>query len=107
MREYEIQKAVLQHWKALGKEGTLVAAIPNQNSHGQYGLTAGLADLLILAPGLPVGFLEIKTDKGKPSKAQLEFIDKCKALGIPAAITRGRDEPIRILEEWNVVARVK
>jgi hypothetical protein len=28
-------------------------------------------------------------------------------LGIPMVITHGRDEPIRILEEWNVVRSAK
>lgn len=104
MREAEIQKAVIDHWRALGLPGTLVAAIPNQRAHGQYGLTPGLADLLCIGGGR-VGFLELKAEKGKPSQPQLDFKDLCGTNGVPHAITYGRDEPIRILEEWGLVRR--
>lgn len=104
MRESEIQRAVIQHWQALGQPDTLVAAIPNQNAHGQFGLKRGLADLLCIGPK-GVSFLELKTEKGKPSADQLAFIDLCRRNGINAEITWGRDEPIRILEEWGIVRR--
>lgn len=104
-REANIQRAVLAHWRALGVPGSLVAAIPNAGALGQYGLTKGLPDLLVMAPGLPVGFLELKTDKGRPSSAQVEFKARCISLGIPHAITHGRDEPIAVLEAWGVVRR--
>ncbi len=106
MTEAQIHKAVMDHWRKLGLPGTLVSTIPNAGAFGQAGLTKGLPDLMILAPGLPVGFIELKTDGGKPSEHQLEFRRKCVALGIPMAITHGRDEPITVLEEWNVVRRV-
>jgi hypothetical protein len=107
MRESEIASAVLSHWKALGVPGSLVASIPNMRAMGQVGLTKGLPDLLVMAPGLPVGFIELKTDKGHVSPAQAEFKSRCIALGIAHSITRGRDEPIEILELWNVVRRAK
>jgi hypothetical protein len=107
MREAEIHKAVMDHWRKLGLPGTLVSTIPNAGAFGQAGLTKGLPDLMILAPGLPVGFIELKTERGKASLHQLEFKSKCITLGIPMCITHGRDEPIRILEEWNVVRSAK
>jgi hypothetical protein len=107
MREAEIHKAVMDHWRKLGLPGTLVSTIPNAGAFGQAGLTKGLPDLMILAPGLPVGFIELKTTKGAASEHQLAFAAKCIALKIPIAITYGRDEPIRILEEWNVVRSAK
>lgn len=105
MRESEITKAVMQHWRKLGVPNSLVACIPNAMSAGQYGLTKGLPDLLVAAPDLPVGFIELKTDKGKPSEAQLEFKAMCLKLGIPYALTFGRDAPIRVLEAWKVVRK--
>jgi hypothetical protein len=107
MREAEIHKAVMDHWRKLGLPGTLVSTIPNAGAFGQAGLTKGLPDLMILAPGLPVGFIELKTENGKASVHQKEFRLKCITLGIPMVITHGRDEPIRILEEWNVVRSAK
>ena len=102
MTEAQITKAVLQHWRSLGRPGTLVASIPNMGARGQYGLTKGLPDVIVLSPELPVGFIEIKTDKGRIRPEQQDFAAMCDALHIHHAITRGRDEPIRILEAWGV-----
>lgn len=99
-----IQAAVLTHWRNFGLPNTLVAAIPNQFSHGMAGLTPGLADLLILAPGLPVGFIELKRDlSSQISDAQREFGALSARLGVRFAICVGRDEPIRLLEAWGAV----
>ena len=104
--EQAIQAAVVHHWRMLGVPGSLVAAIPNQFAHGQPGLTRGLADLLVLAPELPVGFIELKRDDDSPVSAeQREFGKLCMALGIPYAICVGRDEPITMLEAMGAVRR--
>jgi hypothetical protein len=105
MNEAAIHKAVVSHWKHLGMPGTLVATIPNMRAHGQHGLTKGLPDLLVLAPALPVGFIELKRDKGKPTEEQVTFGNLCFAMKIPFALTFGRDEPIHILEQWGVVRK--
>ena len=52
-RESDIQSAVLEHWKTLGRPMTLVAAIPNAGAMGQPGLTCGLPDLLVMGPDIP------------------------------------------------------
>lgn len=104
MREADIQRAVIAHWLALGLPDTLVAAIPNQRAHGQYGLTAGLADLVCIGPG-GVGFLELKAEKGRPSAAQEQFLALCAKNGVRHALTYGRDAPIRVLEDWGLVRR--
>ena len=105
-REAAITAAILEHWLALGVPGSLVACIPNANAHGQPGLTCGLADLMVLAPGLPVGFIELKRDRRSPiSDAQIEFGRLCDKLGVRYAVAIGRDEPIRVLEAWGAVKR--
>ena len=105
-REAAITAAVLEHWLVLGVPNSLVAAIPNQFAHGQAGLTPGVADLLVLAPGLPVGFIELKRDHKSPlSDAQIEFGKLCRQLDIPYAVVVGRDEPIRVLEAFGAVRR--
>lgn len=105
MTEAQITDAVISHWRQCGLKGTLVASIPNMGSRGQYGLTKGLPDLIVLSPELPVGFIELKTDKGRIRQEQESFAALCDSLEIHHAITRGRDEPIRILEQWGVVRR--
>jgi len=107
IRETAIQAAVIDHWRKLGEPDTLVAAIPNAGALGQAGLTAGLFDLICIGPRIPsrIGFIELKTDKGKASPAQ----DKFKALllrhDISYALTFGRDQPIEVLEAWHLVKR--
>jgi hypothetical protein len=104
-RESLIQQAVIDHWKQLGLPDTLVAAIPNARSAGQAGLTRGLFDLLVIAPNLGVAFIELKTETGKLSPDQEAFKLALIRAGVAYAICRGRDEPIRALEQWNVVRR--
>jgi hypothetical protein len=105
LRESDIQRAVIAHWRTLGRPDTLVAAIPNARSFGQAGLTKGLFDLLVIGGTLPsgVGFLELKTASGKVRPEQEAFRLLCVTWGIPCAITRGLDEPISLLERWGVV----
>ena len=104
-RESLIQQACIDHWRALGVPGSLVAAIPNAFAHGQPGLTRGLPDLLVISPqlGKLVGFIELKTDTGRMSDEQLVINEIMIARGIPYAMTRGRDQPIRVLEDWGAV----
>jgi len=103
LRESAIQAAVIKHWETLGLPDTLVAAIPNAGAFGQAGLTSGLSDLLVLGGLIRVGFLELKTTRGVESDAQVTFRERCERLGIPCVVTRGRDEPIAVLEQWRIV----
>lgn len=103
LRESDIHKHVIDRWRKTGKPNTLLATIPNQRAFGQYGLTKGLPDLVAIAPGLPVGFIELKTERGRVSPDQQAFIDLCRVTGVRCAITRGLDEAIGILIAWGVV----
>ncbi len=109
MKESQIQAAVLAHWRSLALPGTLVAAVPNAGALGQPGLHRGLFDLIVMGgPFLRdrTGWIELKAAKGKVSPHQITFGNLCIHNGVPHAITYGRDEPIRVLEEWQVVRRV-
>jgi hypothetical protein len=104
--ERDIQAAVVEHWRLLGGPHTLVGAIPNQNAHGQPGLTPGLPDLIVMGEGVPgrIALVELKRDGQSPlSDAQKDIRDLCSRLGITWRVARGRDEPIAILEAWGVV----
>jgi hypothetical protein len=104
-REGLIQSAVLAHWRALGVPGSLVAAVPNANAHGQPGLTKGLFDLVVMSPKLGdrTGWLELKTEEGKLSAAQNALKLLMIARGVPYAVTYGRDQPIKVLAEWGAI----
>jgi len=104
-RESAIQSAVLKHWHFFGTPGSLVAAVPNAGALGQPGLTAGVSDLLVLGGLIRVGFIELKRDCGVESDAQVAFRERCEQLAIPCVVTFGRDEPIAVLERWEIVRR--
>jgi hypothetical protein len=103
--EKQIHAAVIAHWRAFGVPGSLVATIPNMRAFGQAGLTKGLGDLIVLSPTLGdrTGFLELKKVGGHLSEDQADFGQLCFMRGIPWAVTYGRDEPIKVLEEWGAV----
>lgn len=103
--EKQIHTAVIAHWRACGVPGSLVATIPNMRAAGQAGLTKGLPDLIVLSPTLGdlTGYLELKKVGGMLSEAQADFGQFCQMRGIPWAVAYGRDEPIKILEEWGAV----
>ena len=108
--EDQITAAVLEHWRTFGVPGSLVAAIPNKRAFGQVGLTRGLPDLIVLSPQLGrfTGFIEQKRRRGGTlSDAQLGIGKLLVERGVPYAVCRGRDEPIKILEAWGAVRPAK
>jgi hypothetical protein len=105
LSEKAIQESVIAHWKALGVPDSLVACIPQARAFGQPGLHKGLFDLLVVAPGFGVGFIELKTDRGRLSPEQEAFKFLLVRAGVPYAVCHGRDEPITVLEQWGAVRR--
>ena len=92
--ETEIRAVVLDHWRAHGRPGTLVAAADGI-----------VIDLIVLAPQLPIGFIGLKRNLGSPMTAeQREFGELCLKLGVAYAVVAGQREPIRVLEAWGVVS---
>ena len=80
-----------------------MAAIPNARAFGQAGLTRGLFDLLVIGGFIGTGFIELKTDKGKLSPHQAAFKMLLIENNVSYAVTYGRDEPIKVLERWNII----
>jgi hypothetical protein len=104
-RESLIQQAVIDHWRALGVPGSLVAAIPNARAAGQAGLTKGLFDLVVMSPTLGdrTGWLELKADDGELSDDQNKIKLIMIARGVPYAVAYGRDAPIQVLKHWGAI----
>ena len=104
--EDQITAAVIEHWRVFGVPGSLVASIPNKRAFGQAGLTRGLPDLVVISPqlGRSAGFIEQKRRRrGKLSDAQIDIGKLLIERGVPYAVCRGRDEPIKVLEAWGAV----
>ena len=96
--------------RTLGVHGSLVAAIPNAYAHGQPGLTAGLPDLMVLSPQLGgfTGYIELKrSPRARLSVQQRILREFLLERGVPYAVCCGRDEPIRVLEEWGAVRKAE
>lgn len=55
----------------------------------------GLSDLLFIGANR-VAFIEVKTEHGRPSQEQLNFINRVKALGHSAGIARSVDDALRL-----------
>jgi len=105
LTEKAIQASVLDHWRKLGVPGSLVAAVPNANAFGQSGLTRGLFDLIVMSPtlGPKTAWLELKTGHGRLSLTQRHVLELMQELGVPCAVTFGRDEPIEQLRWWGAI----
>jgi len=63
------------------------------------GVRPGVADLILLHDGRAFA-LELKTEAGRPTVAQMQFVSDFNAAGGTAAITYGLDQAIRTLEIW-------
>ena len=58
----------------------------------------GMSDLLFIGNGF-IAWIEVKTAKGRPSKEQLNFIERMKTLGHRAGIARSVEEALWLIEK--------
>ena len=58
----------------------------------------GMSDLLFVGNGF-IAWIEVKTAKGRPSKEQLNFIERMKALGHRAGIARSVEEALWLIKK--------
>lgn len=56
----------------------------------------GLSDLLFIGNGF-VAFIEVKNDKGRPSKEQVNFIEAVRMLGHRAGICRSVEDALKLI----------
>ena len=106
MTEAQLQASIVQ---ALQMQGVFAFSVPNEAlgqiharaGHGRMamlkamGLRAGVADLVCLLPGRVV-FLEVKTDKGRQSRAQIEFEKVCTDLGHEYYVVRSVKDALAV-----------
>ena len=58
----------------------------------------GMSDLLFIGNGF-IAWIEVKTAKGRPSKEQLNFIERMKLLGHRAGIARSVEEALWLIRK--------
>jgi hypothetical protein len=108
--EQAIQRAVCEHLRQRSASGVVWWHTPNGGRRSPVeaaifaglGVRAGVSDLILLRHGKAFA-LELKTERGRPSAAQMQFISEFRAAGGEASIANGLDEAMRLLEAWGLL----
>ena len=108
--EQAIQHAVCQHLRQRGAAGLVWWHTPNGGRRSPVeaaifnglGVRAGVSDLILLHDGRAFA-LELKTERGRPTAAQMNFISEFRAAGGEASIATGLDQALHTLETWKLL----
>ena len=76
------------------------AAGSNAVRQGQMitmGLRPGVSDLIAFRPSRGVTFIEVKTQTGKQSPAQVRFQERCKDFGVEYHLVRSVDDAMALI----------
>lgn len=99
MTEHDLQNKIRLELTKLGWITFRVNVGKVKMWDGRYfntGLPPGFSDLIALKDGKIV-FIEVKAEKGKPSKAQLKFIEQMQKKGFSAGIVYSLDDVYGLL----------
>lgn len=84
-----------------------IVGVPNAAKRGERaarqakreGMQKGFPDIICLWPGPGIACIEFKSDTGKPSIDQIEWLCRLKDMGIPAIVSRDPDHALEFLRE--------
>lgn len=110
MNENAIQRAVVKHLKERAAPGVFAFHVPNGGYRKPVeaaimkglGVKAGVPDIIAIHKG-KVYALELKTEKGRPTEAQLAALGAIEAAGGYTALCHGLDPALRALETWGIL----
>lgn len=88
MREKEVEKLLVDGVRKLGGRAYKWVSPGN----------AGVPDRIVVLPGQPPIFVELKSETGKLTKLQEVQIQRLRDLGQEIAVLRGREDVWRFLE---------
>jgi hypothetical protein len=108
--EQIIQRAVFAHLRTRTAPGLFAFAVPNGGYRKPIeaaimkglGVKAGVPDLIAVHRG-QVFALEIKTENGRATDAQVQAIADIRGAGGHAEICHGLDAAIKQLEDWQLL----
>jgi hypothetical protein len=108
--EDNIQRAVFQHIRARGVPGLVAWHTPNGGARKSIeaailqglGVRAGVSDVIAVHDG-KVFALELKSEDGRPTDAQLEFLEDMNKAGAFTEICYGIDAALNRLELWGLL----
>ena len=119
--EHVIQRTIFKHFEQRPAPGVVAWHCPTGGYRrpteakilSGMGVIKGVSDICAVAPCQcpecgygPLGIfhaLELKTEIGRTSEAQLEFINKINATGGYATVAQGLDAALRCLEAWKLL----
>ena len=109
-QEQIIHKATISHLKARGVRDLVFLHPANGGARSpiegailkSLGVVPGAPDLLLWHAGKSFA-LEIKTEVGRVTEAQLELLDRLSKAGVYTAIAHGLDRALAILESWGLL----
>lgn len=105
MKESQIQRAVFDQLKARAWPNAVFWHVPNdRGSRTKSGFRAGVSDVHVLHRGKFYA-IELKTEDGTASDAQLEFIDDINHAEGHAFVAEGLDQAVCCLELWGILRR--
>lgn len=113
--EADIQRSVVAFLALQERLGRLLwFAVPNGGSRNlleavnlkRQGLRAGVPDLCIIPKVGPVCFIELKSEDGRVSPLQNDWILKLVEYGCPVRVCRSLDEVRQFLFETGVIREV-
>lgn len=108
--EADLQRLVIQHLRLRHKPGVLFLSIPNESKRSAVmgghlkamGMLPGAADLLIVVNGM-AHFIELKSERGKQTKAQEEFECDCIGGDVPYEVCNSIGEALYALQSWKAI----
>jgi hypothetical protein len=108
--EQIIQRAVCEHLRQRGARGIVWWHTPNGGRRSRVeaaifsglGVRPGVSDIILLHSGQAYA-LELKSEQGRPTAAQMNFITEFRAAGGEGEIANGLDEALRTLETWGLL----
>lgn len=112
--EQSIHKAVVQHLRMRGVSNLVWWHTPNGMRYGgkspviqgriakALGVRAGVSDLILIHNSRCFA-LELKSESGRPTEHQMQFISDLNAAGGFGCIASGLDSALRTLERWGLL----
>jgi VRR-NUC domain len=108
--EQQIQRAIFQHVKQRGAPDAYVFAVPNGGYRRPIeaaimkglGVTPGTPDIVAIRDG-KVFALELKTETGRATDAQLAAIEAIRRAGGFATVCYGINRALACLEAWGIL----
>lgn len=113
--EANLQETVVEHLRMIPMPGVLHFSIPNEGERSQeakfalcrMGMRPGAADLVIVVPGKPPLFLELKAKGGVQSPEQVAFQHDAIRAGCRYELADSIDAATTILSEYGAIRLVK